>query len=150
MRALATIIAAVLSVTTGGPLRCPCQFLPQVRAASAERVATPRAEVSSCRGCGCRAHQEKESPPPAPADSPPQERNETPHAPCPHGPGVDLTAPPGGVEMGDSEAGTDQPVLVSGGNYALTLSALDCVAPHPPSAPPSTCQHLRFCHAFRC
>lgn len=151
MRALATIIAAVLSVTTGGPLRCPCLLVPQIRAACVETVAPPSGDDSSPSGCRCRAHQEAEVPPLTPPDSPHQGRHEPPHAPCPHGPGIDLTAPPAGVEQGESQSGAEQPALVGAGTFALVLSTLGYVAAsHPPAPPPATCQHLRFCHAFRC
>lgn len=151
MRALATIIAAVLSVTTGGPLRCPCQLVPQVRVACAESVSVPRPDESSCSGCRCRGHHEEETPSRSPADAPTQDRHESPQAPCPHGPGIDLAAPPGGVEPGDAQSGADQPAAIGGHTFDLALSAACCAAAlRPPAPSSSTCQHLRFCHAFRC
>src|SRR6188768_2021002 len=94
MRAVTAIVAAVLSVTTGGPLRCPCQYAALLRPTPVPTKASPRAAEPPCRTCPCHAHQEPDSPAPAAPEPGPG------HPPCPHGPGVDVTPPPAGSDRG--------------------------------------------------
>lgn len=144
MRSLVAILAAVMAVTTGGPLRCPCHIAALLRANSAARAVQSPAEKPIERRCGCKAHGEPQPGPTTPRPSPD-------HPPCQHGPGLDL-APPlaacervgGGFDWGDPAAVTDN---------AGRISAAWGVHPHLPvpvtlaASPPDP---LRYCHAFRC
>ena len=150
MRLVAAIIAAVMSVATGGPLRCPCQLAALLRdtpctdqSASAVRTlpTTPPSALHS--GCGCKTHTTDDEQPPA------EHQPDRPE-PCNHGPGIDLVAP-STVERqaGDSELGN--PLSVPSGGAA----ASPCRVPDTSfvssaeidSSPPA---RLRYCHSFRC
>ncbi len=109
MRILAAIIAALMSVTTGGPLRCPCQLAklgPPVGWPCQETAAQPPAPTHQC---GCKTHTTDERR--APADDRPGGHPPGDHAPCHHGPVADLAAP----------AAAERP---AGGStdYALTVA----------------------------
>ena len=145
MRLAAAILATVMSVTTGGPLRCPCHLLALLRTGPSTVVAPPAAEQEASGGCGCRVHRE---PQPEPTDQRPR-----PHRPpCPHGPGVDLLPPlsTGERVVGGHDSG-DPVVTLPGHGYApTTASSYDsAVSAHvtPAASPPD---RLRYCHAFRC
>ena len=139
MRALTAIVAAVLPVTTGGPLRCPCELAQLVRP-----VAVVSADKSPCPSCPCHAHEEPDSPEPT------DPRPVPGLPPCPHGPGVDLTPPPAA-----SDRAVDDPFGAAAADITHQHSGFEAgastarfvLADATPSPPPD---HLRYCHAFRC
>lgn len=150
MRSGATIIAAVLSVFTGGPLRCPCQ-LAALFESYPPTVLTPHAATqedeagrSEKHRCSCKTHRE-----PAPPEQP-IEQKPTPGVPCQHCPGVDLVPPVATGErlasdrdLGDWSAAfpdaafpqTHRPDTLHPVTHLMTTSAPD---------------RLRYCHSFRC
>lgn len=143
MRVLTAIVAAVLSVTTGGSLRCPCQ-LAQVFRPAAAVAPVALADKSPCRSCPCHSHEEPESP----APTAPQPGPRCPA--CPHCLSLDLTPPPAGGDrgvddqLGDAAADLDLPRTGPvGGATAARVVRTDGAHPPPPD-------HLRYCHAFRC
>ncbi len=140
MRALTAIVAAVLSVTTGGALRCPCQLAPLFRPVAVATPDAPQPEKSPCRSCPCHAHEEPDSREPvAPEPGPGR-------PPCPHGPGVDVTPPPAGSDRVGDDAATaleHQALAPRPGAPVARLAPAGTTLPPPPD-------HLRYCHAFRC
>lgn len=146
MRVVATIIAAVMSVTTGGPLRCPCHLLALLRTEPAvARTAQPLVERPTGDCCGCKSHRE---PQPEPTDPRP-----APHHPaCPHGPGIDLVPPlaTGERVTGGHESGTSA-VMALGDSHAYLLAwGYESPRPMPAAFAASPPDRLRYCHAFRC
>ena len=148
MRSLAAILAAVMSVTTGGPLRCPCQFAAlfenQERVSCAD-APPPVQAANEKHCCSCNRHHEPEEPSPA------QPKRTPASPPCQHAPAIDL-APP--LVGGERTAGEYEP---GGLNFAadietsLGLLAFRPDAPLPlpsnlDSAPPD---QLKYCHSFR-
>ena len=141
MRVLTAIVAAVLSVTTGGPLRCPCQLAKVARPAAPATVCD---DAPGCRSCPCHRNAEPVSlqgqcPEPAPE-----------RVPCPHGPALDLTPPPAGVER----VGDDSPAFDGGAFGEHPAARLVCnqaagSRATTPAYPPPV-DHLRYSHAFRC
>ena len=155
MRQVAAIIAAVLSVLTGGPLRCPCQLAAHFAdyAHAASIVLTPR--PSSVEGkpghrggerCSCKTHRGPALP------GQPTERPPAPGVPCQHCPNVDLAL---AVTLGERLAGDRDPSdmtaapLEAAQTVPLTCppDALSLAVPQLTSAAPD---RLRFCHSFRC
>lgn len=149
MRAAVAILAAVMSVTTGGPLRCPCYLVTMLKGTA---VIVPPAECplpTPAAGCSCKGHREADEPKPSEERAP----DKTPHptAPCNHGPGVDLLAPTasgerltGGDETGQSTLALSVERLDLSPSHA---GAVRAVLPDPPS---SVRDPLRYCHSFRC
>lgn len=148
MRAVAAIIAAVMSVTTGGSLRCPCQLAFLFRAGSCDTSACVEASPPTAekQTCSCEARHEPEQPDPAEPKPGPAK------PPCPHGPGIDLIQPAAG---GERIGGSD----VTGGLAMAPpcASAAGCHARGHQEAPPPdparrwpTPDRLRYCHSFRC
>lgn len=152
MRAGAAIIAAVLSVFTGGPLRCPCRFAAVLVSHSQTTPSLPMAPSEDGAGgcgelsCSCKSHPE-----PARPDAP-TKRPPAPGVPCGHCPAVDLVLPGGSGEraVGDREPGGVSAASFGDSSAAplahrpepLVLLALECTS----SAP----NRLRYCHSFRC
>ena len=145
MRLLATIIAVVMSVTTGGPLRCPCQLAALVRGTTcvAETVQVDPATFET-HTCCCQSHREPEEPQPT-------EREPSPGEPCPHGPSVDLVLPTAGGERHAGGGGLgDFPVAAHGAVEIPLYCGLNLqlfVVCEPTS---SKSDRLRYCHSFRC
>ena len=145
MRLWAAILAAFMSVTTVGTLRCPCQFAALFeRTISRERTSQVHAEVPAEHRCPCHAHQDSE--PPCPAE-------EDPHQPvpsCPHGPGLDLATP---TTVGE-RTGTDgePPVASLAESVPASLASLpSLVATRFHRIYDSSQSHrLRYSHSYRC
>lgn len=139
MRHLAAIIAAVLSVTTGGPLRCPCRL-----ATLASTPAPPERPVDSGRShqCGCKSHAGKDVDRPAPPASPRPE-------PCDHGPGIDLLACTA-VDRQADDSGGNQLIVPAVAHTGSELAGKHALAPDPSGRSTSPTAHLRYAHAFRC
>lgn len=142
MRVLTAIVAAVLSVTTGGPLRCPCRLAELIRPTPPATVHDDTVPVS--RSCPCHRHAE----PDASERQCPERAPE--RVPCPHGPAFVLTPPPAGAERVGDDSPADEGValgehaafrVVCNRTAALTAAA----STHPPPV-----DHLRYSHAFRC
>lgn len=150
MRAAVAILAAVMSVTTGGPLRCPCYLVALLNGGTA--VAAPPADCplptpTPC--CPCKAHREADEPKSAEGSTP--ERTPHPSAPCNHGPGIDLVAPTASGERlaGESETGHGT-LALSAERLDLSPSHADLVRTLLPDPPSSAHSPLRYCHSFRC
>lgn len=144
MRLWAAILAAVMSVTTGGTLCCPCQFAALCeRTISHERAIQVHTEAPAEHRCPCHAHQDSE--PPCPA-----EEQHQPVPSCPHGPGLDLATPTTFGERTSTDGefqvasfedmapvfSVSLPTL----SVAKSLFALDSSQPH----------RLRDSYSFRC
>lgn len=146
MRRVAAIIAAVMSVTTGGPLRCPCHLIALLQPeCCAAPVAQPAAERPVEHCCGCKAHR---APQPEPTDPQP-----SPHRPpCPHVPGIDLVPPhaPGERAASGHELGDPAVMALGGGHVSASARASDSPPPVPVTLAASPPDRLRYSHAFRC
>jgi hypothetical protein len=149
MRLVAAIIAAVMSVATGGPLRCPCQFAALFRNTpctdqSAVRTlpTTQPSDLHSC--CGCKTQTTDDEPPPA-------EHQPDQPEPCSHGPGIDLVAP-STVDRQSGDLGAEGAPFAATSGAFLSLRALvrHDLAERPPGSDTSLHARLRFSHAFRC
>lgn len=150
MRNVAVIVAAVLTVFTGGPLRCPCQVAALLRdhtPAPPTRPPTPPAdEASRCGCCSCKAHRDAADPKQS------AEREPAPGNPCPHCPNIYLVLPvtnaerlPGDHDHGDWTAGpfdATPAVPLTRHPHAVFLPVSDSHRPAP--------DRLRYCHSFRC
>jgi hypothetical protein len=85
MRTLTAILVAILSVTTSGPLRCPCHLASFFNAPVCESLAKFDREATDClQSCGCR-HNE-------PDEAPSHDKTPSPQS-CPCGPAIDLEPP---------------------------------------------------------
>ena len=145
------IIAAVMSVMTGGQLRCPCQFvslrsdLPntaELSPASRDSCTVSFPSRDRCRGCG--AHRDADCPSPV-------KKRPIHHEPCGHSLGVDL-APFAAADRLSNLEGSEV------GSVATTSCALLPllirvppsfeVKPFGPDSAPLT--RLRYAHSFRC
>ena len=145
MRFWAAILAAVMSVTTGGTLRCPCQFAALCeRATSHERTSQVHTESPAEHRCPCHAHQDSE--PPCPAEEEPHE----PVPSCPHGPGLDLATP---TTVGERTGTDGEPTVAS---LAESVPAILVALPTQPvtrsqlAVDCSQSHRLRYSHSFRC
>lgn len=141
MRAVAAIIVAVMSVTTGGPFRCPCQLAALFKERACNTEATrPAPPVSEKHGCSCKHHSETERPAPS-------EPKPAPGVPCEHGPKIDLVPPFAG---GDRDL-DDSVFADPGRSHALPLTPVPpATSPDTPAPLSSPSDRLRYCHAFRC
>lgn len=156
MQRAASIIVAVLSVLTGGPLRCPCRlvalFADCVPTVLTAQPASVEGEPDRCGGerCSCKSHRE-----PAPPEQPPErtpERLPAPGVPCQHCPNVDLVPP---VTTGERLAGDRDPGdLTAAAHDAAPADPLtrrpDARALAAPEFTSSAPDRLRYCHSFRC
>lgn len=153
MRAVVTIIVAVMSVVTGGPLRCPCQFATMFRAVtcstestSAVRIPQTPQSAADHSGCGCKAHM-------AADDQPPEERHPVQPEPCNHGPGtnIDLVAPTT-VDRQSRDFGAFNISCAVTSGVHLTYPALlrHGITASPRGSDSTLPTLLRFSHAFRC
>jgi len=148
MRRVLAIIAAVLSVATGGPLRCPCQFAALVRGSPCAAEIVPPAQTvtppvrSLC--CGCKAASETER------QSPAEDQPASPE-PCHHGPGIDLV-PPASVDRQSSDAEVKGvPYAVASGVWLMSPAhGRYGVATAPSGTDSAQPALLRYCHSFRC
>lgn len=157
MSRAAAIIAAVLSVITGGPLRCPCHlaalFLSPSPAVRTTTAAPPKGEAGRCddQRCSCKTHREP-APPEQPTEQPTDQQKPAPGVPCQHCPNVDLAPPAATGERlaGDRDPGdwsADSPASAPVGTQTLRPDTLVLIpGPVTPSAP----DRLRYCHSFRC
>lgn len=144
MRIWAAIFVAVMSVATGGPLRCPCQVKAMFEGmTSLAAVPKPKSEKAPRHPCTCHAHQQEEQ-------HGPNEPRPEPNCPtCPHGPGVDLVPP---VAAGERTAGERSFGETTFGYASVSLAATTISLRRSPafiepnSSPP---EQLRYCHAFR-
>lgn len=142
MRMVAAVIAAVLTVTTGGPLHCPCQFAPFV--CGTDRIADCQT-ADEARSCPCHSHPESDSPQPP-------KRGGVPVKPCEHGPGIDFAA---SVTTGErpvvDQDSFDGPVWISNA-IARTSQTVDSNGRTQIDGPfsPSESGRLKYCHSFRC
>ena len=147
MRALAAIIVAVMPVTTGGPLRCPCRlaalFKTEPRVCDASRPAEDRPEK---RGCPCKSHGESKEPGPGEPKPAPG------HPPCSHHLGIDLAPPLAGAERVVHDRDPGNPAVAAVNDTCLFVPPLGTgVRLLSPGAGPSQLpDRLRYCHAFRC
>lgn len=153
MRMVAAMIAAVMSVATGGPLRCPCHFAALLRdtpctAKSAPAVrALPTAPTTARHlGCGCKSHKT--------ADEPPTEGQPVRPAqpePCKHGPGIDLVVPTA-VDRQSGDLGADDCTFgaTSEGFPSCPALVRHGLTGRPVGSDSSLPALLRYSHAFRC
>lgn len=152
MRLAVAIIVAVMSVVTGGPLRCPCQLavlfnnrLPTAPPLQATRL-TAETERCSTKHCPCKSHQ-----PPVDPEQP-AERTPVPGAPCGHCPNFDLGLPVGNGDrlQTDRDTGDFTSAPFARDTHVFLTACLDtpvtAIDPIDSSAP----DRLRYCHSFRC
>lgn len=151
MRAVVAIIVAVMSVATGGPLRCPCQFAALFRtatcvpeSASAARTAPTPQPAAQHSGCGCKSHT-------AADEQPPEERQPAQPEPCKHGPGIDLV-PPTTLDRQSGDLGAEGiPSAAVSDGFLLCLALVrHDFTTRPAGSDASLPTRLRFSCAFRC
>ncbi|QDU21349.1 hypothetical protein [Urbifossiella limnaea] len=141
MRALTAIVAAILSVTTGGPLRCPCQLADLLRPAAPAAVCD---NAPVCRSCPCHRHAEPDDPQPRSPDRVPE------RVPCPHGPALDITPPPAGEYGVGNDTPSDEGIAFCE-DVAVRVAVIGDATPTAlklAQTPPV--DHIRYSHAFRC
>lgn len=149
MQRAAAIIVAVLSVLTGGPLRCPCRLVALFAdCVLTDQPASVEGEADRCGGerCSCKPHRE-----PALPEQPP-ERLPAPGVPCQHCPNVDLVPP---VTIGERLEGDRDPGDMTAVPHDAAPAdpltrrpdALPLAVPELTSSAPD---RLRYCHSFRC
>jgi hypothetical protein len=139
---LTAVIAAVLTVTTGGPLRCPCQF-PQL-VCETDRIAESLS-ADETLNCPCHSHHKSELPPSS-------EQGRAPAKPCEHGPGIDIAALVTNGERPtvyhDSFDGPELDSILdshtSQNDQSNGRMLLDC------PGRTSESDRLKYCHSFRC
>lgn len=156
MQRAAAIIVAVLSVLTGGPLRCPCRlvalFADRVPTVLTAQPTSVEGEPDRCGGerCSCKSHREPALPEQPPERTP--ERLPAPGVPCQHCPNVDLVPP---VTIGERLAGDRDPGDMTAAPHDAAPAdpltrrpdALPLAVPELTSSAPD---RLRYCHSFRC
>lgn len=149
MRTLVAIIAAAMSITTGGPLRCPCQL---VKHCLASALPTPSATTlpapPPAHRCGCQSHASDDQQ--LPDKSAPDDRRPQDESPCQHSPGADLAAPPSAERQIGSFAAD---ILVSAPVCPVDLapsSSQAGLAPGILNTGPASRAFLRYAHSFRC
>lgn len=147
MRAFAAITVAVMSVTTGGPLRCPCQLAALFRIETRLGLATRSTpDLPKGRCCPCESHADPGLPWPV-------EPKPSPHfPPCKHHLVIDLAVPhmDAGRVLDDRDSGdpTAVPVRDCGGAFPENVTAAALLSSGGRPLPPH--DRLRYCHAFRC
>lgn len=148
MRVAAAILAMVMSVTTGGSLRCPCHVLTLLKgdARCVSDTPNPVSNPDEDECCPCKSHRKKEE-----NKSPHSEKKSPCSPPCPHGSGIDLPPPYSSGERvaGDHDLGVRGDSLGVPPSLQITCRC-DAVrdAFQNPFAPPH--QSLKYCFAFRC
>ena len=148
MRTLAAIFAVFMSVTTGGPLRCPCQLTKLCLPTGQPGQEVPAQPPAPTQKCGCNAHSTDEQR--TPADNRPEDRSPGDRSPCHHGPAADLAAPASGERLAGDFTGNALPLSSSGFTPAIHPAAVrGCRAGWLESAPSSQAL-LRYTHSFRC
>lgn len=130
MRMSAAVLAAVLSVATGGPLRCPCQLAQLVWGSYCV------ADDSDCERAECPCHSHEE----------PGQRD--PGEPCHHGLGLEVVAVVN-ASGGDNSFDGPMPAPVSRAPQLIERNAVgferfDCLDFR------SISDRLLYCHSFRC
>lgn len=146
MRDLTAIIVAVMSVTTGGPLRCPCQLAALCRGETHSGPVTRTVQPQpKNRCCPCESHADPGLPGPV-------EPKPSPNSPpCNHHPVIVLAAVHAGAERVYDDREPGDPTAAPVSDIARVLpahaagAALLCLAGR--SLPPN--DRLRYCHAFR-
>lgn len=148
MRTLAAIFATLMSVTTGGPLRCPCQLAKLCLPSERPCQAAPAEPAAPTHQCGCKA--ETTNARRAPADHRPGKRSPGDHTPCQHGPVTDLAAPAAGERLtGDS---TGDALTVTPSSFTLVTRPTAVMVGRAGwlESAPSSQALLRYVHSFRC
>ena len=147
MRAVTAIIVAVMSVTTGGPLRCPCQLAALFRTETAlGPTAHSTMDLPKGRCCPCGSHA-------APGRPGPVEPKPAPHSPpCRHHLVIDLAAPHAGTErvFDDHDPGDPTAAPVNDTDRSLLVHSADAALLSSAGRSPPPRDLLRYCHAFRC
>ena len=144
MRAAVALLAMVMSVTTGGPLRCPCRVAALLHTSTCPAKAEPRAASPEKHRCHCQTHRGQ-------PESKPKEPNRTPQPPCEHSTAVDVISPTAAERV----AGDEEPEVTGGfspwsSTFAhITLPPLTLAARVPiPRFASRTL--LQLAHALRC
>lgn len=151
MRAAAAIIAAILSVFAGGPLRCPCQLAAvfESRPPTTRSHQTAPTDNEAVR-CGCR-HSSCQTQKESVGQAQPTEQQHAPQVPCEHRPGVDLVLPGGGGERASGERATGEVTAAPFEcAHALSVPQPATQLPVPRHLTTSAPDRLRYCHSFRC
>lgn len=152
MRLAVAIIVAVMSVVTGGPLRCPCQLavlfnnrLPTAPPSQVTRLAA-ESERCSSRQCPCKSHQTPVDP------ERPAERTPVPGAPCEHCPNFDLSLPVGNGDRLQTDRDTDDfaSAPFARETHVFLTASPDTLVNASGSITSWAPDRLRYCHSFRC
>lgn len=149
MRLAATILAAIMSVTTGGTLRCPCQIQGLLPCStSVFAISNSHSESTAKQLCSCSTHRDAQEL--SHSGHEPEPKPESPT--CPHGPSIDFVTPIMGGERntGDRDSA----------GLAFHFDCLSRVSPRELNSlnsdtnqvkhRSSAFELLRFCHAFHC
>lgn len=142
MRSVTAVIAAILSVVTGGPLRCPCQVAALGR--GAEHVAEFHA-ANEADDCPCHSHRK----PCLPQST---EHKHAPCEPCRHGAAIDVLAPvvTGERLSGEREAVDRMPLVPGDCSQGSPGCGLDGMPLDNIPVSSSASDQLRYCHSFLC
>ena len=152
MRLAMAIIVAVMSVFTGGPLRCPCHLavLFTKRPPTAQPFQVTRlpsnAERCSTHRCPCKTHRSPTGP------EQPGEPAPVPGAPCGHCPNFDLGLPAvnGDRLQTDRDTGDFTSAPFSRDAHVFLTTCLDTLLNASDPITSSAPDRLRYCHSFRC
>lgn len=143
MRSLAAILVAVMSVTTGGSLRCPCQLWTLLGPGAPTCEGPPTQTSATENLCACKGH--RNLPPGGPSEPSPCQKTPS----CPHTASVDVILPSAGERLtADEDSGFSVPLVIEGAyasHHVFAVGLLNNTAGHP--SEPS--DRLRFCHSFR-
>lgn len=146
MRQVAVILAAVMSIATGGPLHCPCQFATTLeRIADATGVLYSTTASSDRHCCSSKKHHGSKRPAPAAPEPAPG----SPPCSCPT---LDLASPLATGERAGADRQLGEADVADIGEGGLTPSTLRVHTPLslPPNIIAATPDELRYCHSFRC
>ena len=149
MRLAATILAAIMSVTTGGTLHCPCQIQSLFPCStSVSAIPNSQSEATAKQSCSCSTHRDAQE-----LSHPGHEPEPKPEGPtCPHGPSIDFVSPIIGGERNTGDRDSvglafhfDGLSLVSTRKVSSLNSDTNQLIHHS-----SAFDLLRYCHAFHC